>query len=81
MKTFLRQMLMDIVFLRPQKLLKMREVLCLPSSFWTLRLFCSSCWCIFLCLSSSGVELRFCMSRRFDSARSLVVIVLSDLRG
>ena len=79
MSTFLRLVLMEEVFLSPRKLLKLSAVACLRSLF----LFARGAFLmillvyVFVCLSSFGAELRFCMSWRSVSVCSSVVIALS----
>ena len=81
LRSFLRLVLMDVVFLTPKKL--PQDVFDVVSFFFVLgrayrflgRL--AGVLFLFVCLSSLGVELRFCMICHNDSAWSLVVAALS----
>ena len=81
MRTFLRRMLIDVAFLTPQKL--PQDVFDVVSFFFVFGRACrflgrlAGVLFLFVCLSSLGVELRFCMICHNDSAWSLVVAALS----
>ena len=66
MGNFLRLVLMEVVFLRLRKLLKMFASVCLLSSFLIVRIFVLVILLFFLCLPSFGAVLRFRVSRRSD---------------
>ena len=81
LRMFLRLVLVEVMNLRPRKVLRMLQILCRLCSFLIIRIFFVIILRVsfFVRRSSYGVALRFCMSCRSDSSWSLFVIV--DCRG